>query len=108
MGVVIFRGAEITVPAFAGTVFSSFSGETARGIFILTRRSPSSYFFLAAFFLAFFLAFAMRVLQLQVSPGIEYIHALPKYKQGVSDVASRQLPIDASTTSLLNGHHSHE
>jgi hypothetical protein len=31
--------------------------------------------------LAFFLAFAMRVLQLQVSPGTEYIHALQKYKQ---------------------------
>jgi hypothetical protein len=44
----------------------------------VTRRS---YFFLAAFFLAFFLAFAMRVLQLQVSPGTEYIHTLQKYKQ---------------------------
>jgi hypothetical protein len=76
-----FPGDKNDCARFRGHSVSSFSGDTASGIFIHTRRSPSSYFFLAAFFLAFFLAFAMRVLQLQVSPGTEYIHALQKYKQ---------------------------
>ena len=69
------------MPAFAGiSIITRSGGETC----VTSTEDPEgSYFFLAAFFLAFFLALAMLVLQLRVSPGAEYIHAIVKNKQGV-------------------------
>jgi hypothetical protein len=78
----VFTGFRNDCARFRGHSLKIFPGDPADGICIHIRRfTQKNYFFLAAFFLAFFLAFAMRVLQLQVSPGTEYIHALPKYKQ---------------------------
>jgi hypothetical protein len=77
------RDVKKTVPAYAGTV-GEVSGELGRDLH--PRQLQEAYFFLAAFFLvAFFLAafflVAIVVLQLRVSPGVEYIHKKSNYKQ---------------------------